>query len=160
MFQQLLWQTIINCRTISKIKQFSKLGHFVLMNTIQKFNLRSITTVEAVNWRCSVKKVFLEISQHSQKNTCARIYFLMKLQASACNFIKKETLAQVFSCDFCETSKNNFLTEHLQVIASVTTVTRQALVFSSANLLTKIKSRASEAIVRSCSVKEVFLNNS
>ena len=24
----------------------------------------------------------------------------------ACNFIKKETLAQVFSCEFCEISKN------------------------------------------------------
>ena len=31
----------------------------------------------------------------------------------ASNFIKKETLAQVFSCQFCETSKNTFLTEHL-----------------------------------------------
>ena len=27
----------------------------------------------------------------------------------ACNFIKKETLAQVFSCEFCEISKNAFL---------------------------------------------------
>ena len=26
----------------------------------------------------------------------------------ACNFIKKETLAQVFSCEFCESSKNTF----------------------------------------------------
>ena len=26
----------------------------------------------------------------------------------ACNFIKKETLAQVFSCEFCEISKNAF----------------------------------------------------
>ena len=26
----------------------------------------------------------------------------------ACNFIKKETLAQVFSCEFCEVSKNTF----------------------------------------------------
>ena len=26
----------------------------------------------------------------------------------ACNFIKKETLAQVFSCKFCEISKNTF----------------------------------------------------
>ena len=34
------------------------------------------------------------------------------------NFIKKETLAQVFSCKFCETSKNTFFTEHLQVTAS------------------------------------------
>ena len=25
------------------------------------------------------------------------------------NFIKKETLAQVFSCEFCEISKNTFL---------------------------------------------------
>ena len=26
---------------------------------------------------------------------------------------KKETLAQVFSCEFCEISKNNFFIEHL-----------------------------------------------
>ena len=37
---------------------------------------------EAVPWRCSVKKVFLEISQISQENTCARVSFLRKLQAS------------------------------------------------------------------------------
>ena len=28
-------------------------------------------------------------------------------------FIKKETLAQVFSSEFCEISKNTFFTEHL-----------------------------------------------
>ena len=28
--------------------------------------------------------------------------------SQACNFIKKETLAQVFSCKFCEISKNTF----------------------------------------------------
>ena len=27
---------------------------------------------------------------------------------AACNFIKKETLAHVFSCEFCEISKNSF----------------------------------------------------
>ena len=31
----------------------------------------------------------------------------------ACNFIKKETLAQVFSRKFCEISKSTILTEHL-----------------------------------------------
>ena len=31
----------------------------------------------------------------------------------ACNFIIKETLAQAFSCEFCEISKNTFFTEHL-----------------------------------------------
>ena len=38
---------------------------------------------EAVARRCSVKKVFLEISQNSQESTCARVSFLIKLQASA-----------------------------------------------------------------------------
>ena len=41
--------------------------------------------------------MFLEILQNSQ----------------ACNFIKKETLAQVFSYEFCEISNNIFFTEHL-----------------------------------------------
>ena len=36
---------------------------------------------EAVAQRCSVKKVFLEISQNSQENNCARVSFLIKLQA-------------------------------------------------------------------------------
>ena len=42
----------------------------------------------------------------------------MKLQASASIFIKKEILAQVFSCEFCETSKNTFFTEQLRMNAS------------------------------------------
>ena len=36
---------------------------------------------EAVAQRYSVKKVFLEVSQNSQENTCARVSFLIKLQA-------------------------------------------------------------------------------
>ena len=64
--------------------------------------------IEAVVQRCSVKKVFLEISQNSQENTSARVSFLNKVAGTTCNFIKKETLAQVFSCKFCEISKNTF----------------------------------------------------
>ena len=56
--------------------------------------------------------VFLEISQNSQESTCARVSFLIKLQSS-CNFIKKEALAQVFSCEFCEISENTFFTGHV-----------------------------------------------
>ena len=63
---------------------------------------------EAVVRRCSVKKVFLEILQSSQENTCGRASFL----------IKKETLAQVFSYEFCEISKNTFFTEHFWATAS------------------------------------------
>ena len=31
--------------------------------------------------KCSVKKVFLEILQNSQENTCAEVSFLITLQA-------------------------------------------------------------------------------
>ena len=55
-----------------------------------------------------MKKLFLEILQNLQENTCARFSFLIKLQALDCNFIKKVTLAQVFSYEFCEISKNTF----------------------------------------------------
>ena len=36
-------------------------------------------------------------------------------------FIKKETLTQVFSCEFCKISKNTFYTESLRMTASVVT---------------------------------------
>ena len=62
--------------------------------------------------------MFLKISQNSQENICAGVSFLIKLQASACNFIKKETLARVFSCEFCEIFKNTFLYETPPVAAS------------------------------------------
>ena len=51
--------------------------------------------LEAVVRRCSVKK------------------------AQARNFIKKETLAQVFSCEFCEISKNTFFHRTLLMAAFV-----------------------------------------
>ena len=60
----------------------------------------------------------LKISQNWQENSCAIVSLLIKFQAEACNFIKKETLAQVFSCEFCEMFENIFLTEQLQVRAS------------------------------------------
>ena len=59
---------------------------------------------EAVAQICSVKKVFLQIHK--------------KARALACNFIKKETLAQIFSVEFCEISKNTFFPKHLWAIAS------------------------------------------
>ena len=53
--------------------------------------------IEPVAQRCSVNKVLLKISQNSQVNTCAGVSFLIKLQASACNFIRKGALAQLLS---------------------------------------------------------------
>ena len=68
---------------------------------------------------------FLAYIQHLQRQPpevfCQKKMFLEILQ-KACNFIKKDTLAQVFSCEFCGTSRNMFsaepATEHLQATAS------------------------------------------
>ena len=69
---------------------------------------------EAVVQRCSLKNVFLEISQKSQENTSVRVSFLIKLKALGV----EETLAQVFSCEFCKISNNTFFTEHLRATTS------------------------------------------
>ena len=56
-----------------------------------------------------MNKVFLKISQNSQENTCAGVSLLIKLQ----------TLAQVFSSEFCIFLKAFFFSEHLWTTASV-----------------------------------------
>ena len=64
---------------------------------------------------CFVKKVYLKIHKIHKKTPA------LGSQTKACNFIKKGTLPQVFSCEFCEISKNTFFTEHLRATASVDT---------------------------------------
>ena len=71
---------------------------------------------EAVARRCSVKKVFLEISQSSQKNTCVRASFSINLQA--CDFIKKETPTQFHYCEFYKMFKSTFFYRTPPVAAS------------------------------------------
>ena len=65
------------------------------------------------------KKVFLEIS-HISKHLCQRLFFnkVAGLKPQACSFIKKGSLTQVFSCKFCEISKNTFSAEHIWTTAS------------------------------------------
>ena len=84
-----------------------------------KDSLQTRIASEAVAQRCSVKNVFSRFSQNSQEDTCARVSFLINCRPEACNFVKKETLVQVLSCEFCEIFKDTFLTEHLCATASV-----------------------------------------
>ena len=79
--------------------------------TLQKHSY--IHATEAVVRRCSMKKVFLEILQNSQENTCARVQ----------NFIKRETLAETlrkkriwhrwFPVNFAKFLRRPFIIEHL-----------------------------------------------
>ena len=70
-------------------------------HSITTLNVRFPNT-QAVVRKCCVKKVFLKNSQNSQENTCAGA------------FIKKETLAQEFSGEFCEIFKNTFFIKQLR----------------------------------------------
>ena len=90
---------------------------WILLNT-PEYDCKCLNK-EAVAQRCSLKKVFVEILQNSQENTCARVSFFIMLRPEVCNFIKNETLVQVFSCEFCKISKNTPCYREPLVAASV-----------------------------------------
>ena len=66
-----IWVTVLNN------EKYNSTHYHILPSSIYKIS-------EAVGQRCSTKKVFLEISENSQENTCSRVSFLIKLQA--CNY--------------------------------------------------------------------------
>ena len=57
--------------------------------------------------------MFSEISQYSQENTCARISFLTKLQASPATFIKMRFSHRCFPVNFVKFLRTPFYKEHL-----------------------------------------------
>ena len=60
-------------------------------NWVTHINWMNSKKSEALVWRCSVKKCSLKLCKIHRKTP------------EACNFMKKETLVQVFSCEFSET---------------------------------------------------------
>ena len=66
--------------------------------------------------RCSVKEgVLRNFAKLPGKHLCQRLIFnKVAAQVKAFNFIKKESLAQVFSCEFCEISKIILFIGHLR----------------------------------------------
>ena len=67
------------------------------------------------------KCVLRNFAKFIGKHLCQSLYF-NKVAAffnKACNFIKIETLTQVFSYEFCEIFKNTVIMEHVWATASV-----------------------------------------
>ena len=91
----------INQCNINNINNFITLYSFeqVVVSWVWDHKVTEATAV-GVLW----KKVFLKIWQSWQENTCARVSFFNKAVG-----LKKETLPQVFSCEFCKVFKNTFL---------------------------------------------------
>ena len=69
-----------------------------------------VVTFRNSHWKCSVKKsVLRNFAKFTGKYLCQSLFFN---KVAACNFIENETLKQVFSCEFCEISKNTIFIEH------------------------------------------------
>ena len=94
---------LLNLFMWSLISSFSKLPIYILI-----FQLS-----ESVVQRCSVKKVFLEISQNSQENTCARVSFLIKLQVRPATLLKKRLWHRRFLVNFVKFLRRPSFIEHL-----------------------------------------------
>ena len=62
--------------------------------------------------------MFLKISQNSQENSCARGSFLIKLQAEACNLLKKGLWHRCFLVNFVNFLKHIFCRTPLHVEVS------------------------------------------
>ena len=70
---------------------------------------------EAVSQRCSINKVFLEISQEPQENTCARVSFFNKVASLRfATLLKKRLWHRCFPLNFAKFLRTSFLTEHLR----------------------------------------------
>ena len=90
------------------------------LQIMRLFRARSSKTVDVdAIWNarssqrsCSVRKVVLrKFAKFTRKHVCQSLYF------------KKETVTQVFSCEFSEISKKAFFTEYLPTTASHAYVT-------------------------------------
>ena len=79
-------------------------------------------TSEAVVWRCSVEKVFLEISQNSHKKACARVVsFLSKVTGQRpATLLKKRLWHRSFPVNFAKFLRAPFFYRTPPVAASET----------------------------------------
>ena len=73
-----------------------------ILHYVSKTNKVQCRFQEAAARTCSVKKVFLKISQNTQKNTFCQSLFLNKVAGL------------MFSYEFCKIFKSTFFTEHLR----------------------------------------------
>ena len=87
----------------------SSMNHFALTDDESLFWI-------ACNYIDSLDQRTLEIKDHvSCTSSHPKVFYKKGVlrNLAACNFIKKETLAQMFSCEFCELLRTPFFIEHL-----------------------------------------------
>ena len=138
--------------------RFVELEHFnkdFVKNTRKRGSRFLLDTLE---WNGNLKQSSRDVK--IGENRCSQKFHKIRRKApvpQACNFIKKETLAQGFSCKFCEISKNTFFTEHF----CLTLIWAQSRPFSQKSRhFFQFSQRAGEAspLPHSCASVSVWLN--
>ena len=82
-----------------------KLNFFTVL--LEELTNSSRKLSKEVAQRCSAKKVFLEILQNSQENTCAQVSW-------PATFLKKRLWHKCFPVNFTKFLRRPFLTEHIR----------------------------------------------
>ena len=98
-FTEQLWTTAsLNLKRISRSIE------------IRDEYFRNICEGRSGHQRSSMKKVFLKVWQNSQENTCARVSFLIKLQAWGLQlYLKKRLWPRCFAVNFVKFFRTPFL---------------------------------------------------
>ena len=118
------------------LMNFSQQPLLELLENLRKVSTEEVEVInkiidhfkEAVGGRCSVKKVFLKISQNLPRNIYVGVSFLIKLQL----ILKKRLQHRCFTVNLCEIFKNTFSYRTLPVAASgFNDVTLSAIVTTS-----------------------------
>ena len=105
-----------NCKCFRNMKHYQNICYycsqsFGILWTMLLYSTNCSKAIEAVVWRSSLKRCSLKFRKIHRKTPVPESLF-NKVAGSACNFIKNETLAQVFSCEFCEISNNVFFLQN------------------------------------------------
>ena len=102
-----------------EIKRFDSTLISLKVNYKVNYNKKAINVVIFRSSRPEVfckKDVLRNLAKVTGKHLCLSFFF--NKVAGPSNFMKKETLAQVFSSEFCEISKNSFCYRTSPVAAS------------------------------------------
>ena len=111
----------LNKRWIQKPGQHLSYSFFVRITVFTKFFSKfEISFWKSSHRRCSIKKgVLRNFVKYIGKHLCQSSFFHKIAGLRPANFIKKETLAQVFFCEFCEIFKNTFFIEDFLLKCSI-----------------------------------------
>ena len=113
--------TITSSKEALKVCTHNFIQRNVVLLVIYLFHHDSSKSLSSRQEVFCEKGVLRNFTKFAGKHLCQSLFFnkVAGLRPQVCNFIKRETLAQMFSCEFRKISKNTFCYRTPPVAASV-----------------------------------------